>query len=643
MKKNLFVSILVYLALALCAVTIIPFKAESIGNVEAIIKFVVFPLVIVAISLSCLLIRKNEKSINKLGVYSSILPVTAYISAAFAYLVSLPLRNHKIGADIALNDKCWIGVFVCALVATILFAVITVFVPTFKIYKKNEEKIPWLAVLMYALLVIQSMFAYTIVKEYIGLDFSSSKGLSLGLSISIAVVLAAINVVEYNLVKRNIEVVEPSEEAENYQAFDEDYLWNMYNYSKTELEQRGHEFHDEESLPEIVEVPVEKIIEKEVPVEKIVERIVEVPVEKIVEKEVPVEKVVEKIVEVPVEKIVEKEVPVEKIVYVDKIVEKLVEPEKPQRPKPVKEKKAITPEVSVLAKYATDTFEDVSIVYGKDEENFKIMRGKKLMMIVQRTNNDYRVFFQRKPISVAKMIIKYPSLIVKANSPKGEQWFKLTNKGEFSQEDLLSIIRFSYKYMADEEAKAIAKKEKAKEKEKAKKEAIKQKERDKVAAAKAKEKAKQDANKAKEKEKQDAIKAKEKAKQDAIKAKEKEKQDAIKAKEKERQDAIKAKEKERQAALKAKEKEKAKQEALKQKAKEEAAKQKELEKQKAKEAALKAKEEAAKQKELEKQKAKEEALKQKELEKQEAKEEKEQQVSNDTLKVKEESSKPTEE
>ena len=615
MKKNLFVSILVYLALALCAVTIIPFKAESIGNVEAIIKFVVFPLVIVAISLSCLLIRKNEKSINKLGVYSSILPVTAYISAAFAYLVSLPLRNHKIGADIALNDKCWIGVFVCALVATILFAVITVFVPTFKIYKKNEEKIPWLAVLMYALLVIQSMFAYTIVKEYIGLDFSSSKGLSLGLSISIAVVLAAINVVEYNLVKRNIEVVEPSEEAENYQAFDEDYLWNMYNYSKTELEQRGHEFHDEESLPEIVEVPVEKIIEKEVPVEKIVERIVEVPVEKIVEKEVPVEKVVEKIVEVPVEKIVEKEVPVEKIVYVDKIVEKLVEPEKPQRPKPVKEKKAITPEVSVLAKYATDTFEDVSIVYGKDEENFKIMRGKKLMMIVQRTNNDYRVFFQRKPISVAKMIIKYPSLIVKANSPKGEQWFKLTNKGEFSQEDLLSIIRFSYKYMADEEAKAIAKKEKAK------KEAIKQKERDKVAAAK----------------------AKEKAKQDAIKAKEKEKQDAIKAKEKAKQDAIKAKEKERQAALKAKEKEKAKQEALKQKAKEEAAKQKELEKQKAKEAALKAKEEAAKQKELEKQKAKEEALKQKELEKQEAKEEKEQQVSNDTLKVKEESSKPTEE
>ena len=105
----------------------------------------------------------------------------------------------------------------------------------------------------------------------------------------------------------------------------------------------------EKPVDRIVEVPVERIIEKpvdrivEVPVEKLVEkpvdRVVEVPVEKIVEKpvdrivEVPVERVVEKIVEVPIEKIVERpiekivekpiEVPVEKIVEVP--VEKIVE------------------------------------------------------------------------------------------------------------------------------------------------------------------------------------------------------------------------------------------------------------------------------------------------------------------------------
>ena len=65
---------------------------------------------------------------------------------------------------------------------------------------------------------------------------------------------------------------------------------------------------------EYVEVPVEKIVTKEVPVEKIVEVIKEVPVERVVEKIVEVTK------EVPVEKVVVKEiikeVPVEKIVYV---------------------------------------------------------------------------------------------------------------------------------------------------------------------------------------------------------------------------------------------------------------------------------------------------------------------------------------
>lgn len=67
-------------------------------------------------------------------------------------------------------------------------------------------------------------------------------------------------------------------------------------------------------------VEVREVI-KEVPVEKIVEKVVvkEVPVEKVVVKEVPVEKIVEKVVE--------KKVPVEKIV--EKVVEKKVPSKKP--------------------------------------------------------------------------------------------------------------------------------------------------------------------------------------------------------------------------------------------------------------------------------------------------------------------------
>ena len=85
---------------------------------------------------------------------------------------------------------------------------------------------------------------------------------------------------------------------------------------------RLHEFPVDQDPPpveKIVEVPVEKIVEK------IVEKRVEVPVEKIVEK------IVEKRVEVPVEKIVEKIVEKRVEVPVEKIVEKIVEVEPPPR------------------------------------------------------------------------------------------------------------------------------------------------------------------------------------------------------------------------------------------------------------------------------------------------------------------------
>ena len=74
---------------------------------------------------------------------------------------------------------------------------------------------------------------------------------------------------------------------------------------------------DTDPPPVVKEVPVEKVVEKEVRVEVPVEKVVE----KIVEKEVHVE--------VPVEKIVEKEVRVE--VPVEKIVERVIEVVPPPR------------------------------------------------------------------------------------------------------------------------------------------------------------------------------------------------------------------------------------------------------------------------------------------------------------------------
>lgn len=135
-----------------------------------------------------------------------------------------------------------------------------------------------------------------------------------------------------------------------------------------------------------------------------------------------------------------------------------------KEPKP---KKVITPSIEVLAEYIKSNFEDAMIVYGKENKSYRVFRKKKLFLIVQSTNNDYRITFQRKPISMAQLLIKYPKFITKVNSPQGEQWFKIVNKGDIYEEELKAIIRFSYKYLIDEEKKALAKKQKAREKAKA--------------------------------------------------------------------------------------------------------------------------------------------------------------------------------
>ncbi|MDE5755479.1 MAG: hypothetical protein K2I23_00075 [Clostridia bacterium] len=107
--------------------------------------------------------------------------------------------------------------------------------------------------------------------------------------------------------------------------------------------------------------PQVQVIEKEVPIEKIVEKVVEVPVEKIVEVPVEVEKIVEKEVkvEVPVEveKIIEKEVVKEVPVEVEKIVEKEVVKEvKVEVPvavaAPSKPKKEAAPRLTLDEAYA---------------------------------------------------------------------------------------------------------------------------------------------------------------------------------------------------------------------------------------------------------------------------------------------------
>ena len=473
MKKNVLVTILTCVAFALSIAIAIPFKLESVGNGEGIIKTIILPLLVVLLALAVLLIRRKDKEVNKLAVTGASMSVLGALAAESLFMATLPLRNHALASDITFNEGAWKLLAFAFLFTFCVALCLAIAQPFFKSHKTKAAIPAPLFGFVGALLAI-SVFNCVLATEYTGGSFATSASTAMILAIVLSVLAAAGLVIEFLLTNKKQEVQEPCSDVESFHEITDEYLDELYKNSKDELILRGRLPQEEEKAEEAVE-----------------EQAAEEPAEEPVEEQAPAEE--------PVEEKVEEVVPVEA----------------PAEPKPEKEKKVIEPSVAALAEYA-QTFEDVNIVYAKDnQDNYKVFRGKKLMCIVQSTKNDYRITFQRKPISVANLIIKYPNLITRATKPEGEQWFKAVNKGNIEEEDLKIMIRFSHKFLVDAEAKELAKKEKAKQKAKEKRE----RERAKAKEKREKEKAREKERARREKEKADALAAKQ-AKQEQQEPKE---------------------------------------------------------------------------------------------------------------------------
>ena len=507
-KQNRVISFLINFSLLISLATIIPFNFKSIENYEWMIKFCIYPLIILVISIFALVQRTKKIGNNKYELLGTTHPITVYISSSFMFLATLALRTGT--GEWVDNLTAYIILAVCGLLLTLLLVL-------GKFNDKSKLTCIGSSVLLIIALVGTAVYSAFNAYSFVGIDCSKDyETVFLTAFVCAFIIIILLNLLFFFAQKAILNEVKEEMDMDKYELYRKDYLLNMYSFAKEQLELAGYEF-PEGGETKIIEVPVE----------------------------VPVE--------IPVE----------------------VQVEKPKAPKPPKEKKIIEPSVAQLAEYIKAEFSDAEIVYGKTEDNYKVFRNKKLMCIIQSSANDYKIIFQRKPISLAKLLIKYPNIIVKANSPKGEQWFKAINKGDISEDDLKIFIKFSHKYLVDEEAKAIAKKEKAKAKIQAKKDAIKAKEKAKKDAIKERERAKAQAIKDKEKAKIQAEKDKERAKIQAEKEKEKARIQAEKEKERAKAQALKEKEKEKARIQAEKEKERAKAQALKEKEKAQALKEKE--------------------------------------------------------------------
>ena len=126
-----------------------------------------------------------------------------------------------------------------------------------------------------------------------------------------------------------------------------------------------------------------------------------------------------------------------------------------EAPKPVKAPKVLTPSFDEVVAMA-QSIEGGSEVSNENKTVYKFSYEKKLFLILQKTSNDYRVAFLADNEDILKYIIKYPRVIIKPSSPKGDNWLLLINKNAFDAELLENIMNNSLKTLKRllEEAKA---------------------------------------------------------------------------------------------------------------------------------------------------------------------------------------------
>ena len=149
----------------------------------------------------------------------------------------------------------------------------------------------------------------------------------------------------------------------------------------------------------------------------------------------------------------------------------VLQPEEPKaEPKP-KPAKVFKPSYKEIVAYGSNfPTKEVRVVANAAGTQHKYYLGKKMFLVTQSTNNDYRISFLSKKEEAIELINQYPGVVIKPTSPKGENWFRVTNKGEGDRQFLKGLIQNSLATLEALEEEARLAKEEAK---RAKKEAAK--------------------------------------------------------------------------------------------------------------------------------------------------------------------------
>ena len=482
--------IIMYLSGALSIVigifTFIPFRAvpffaaeESTLVVEIVLKALVFPLLVVGLSVypnslkyaqvyDC---RERSKVINVMSYF----PALTYILAILVYIFHTLLYSSEL-----LAEGLWASTVVIVVAYFVFMLVIAHFVHDILMRLTKLGTILADALVGF-MVVCFAVAAWRLSAHYMS-DANPAYYFSGDQYLFVILILAVFGLIY--AVKSLIKLIVVDECSVHVSAADAtDHLNDIteaeynraYNNILDDFEGFFAELTTEEENEEDdeEEAPVEETKE-EAPVEEPKE---EAPVEEPKE-EAPAEEPKE---EAPVEETKE-EAPVEE----PKEETPAEEPKEEVKPAPVKQPKVLTPSFEEVLEMAKAVKEGVC-VSNEAGTVHKFTYEKKIFLMLQKTSNDYRVAFLADEANILKYIVKYPRVIIKPASPKGDNWLLLINKNNFDAEVLKEIIdgslvtlkKLMEEAAAQKEAEKAAKKAEREAAKKAKKEAEKQAKADK--------------------------------------------------------------------------------------------------------------------------------------------------------------------
>lgn len=286
-------------------------------------------------------------------------------------------------------------------------------------------------------------------------------------------------IAEYNrayndIMKRFEEYFGEEDEEEVVEALPEDSNPTEQLVEETPAEEVVEETTVEEAAPaeEVVEeAPIEKAapteevveeapVEEAEPAEEMVEEapVEEAPAEEVSE-ELSKEKVKSEVLEAKQEEVERLEQEIEEI-RLAKIAEeeaKLAEEAAKQaareeaakiaEEKALKAKEEMVPSFKKLVQFAKG-LDEVSFIENIEKKQIRFLYGKKVFLIMTDTPKDYRLQF----LSDSSKVIEWwnKNTEIRPRSNKKDNWFKLTNKGSFTEELLMEIISNSRAFIQSE-------------------------------------------------------------------------------------------------------------------------------------------------------------------------------------------------